>query len=260
MPWKRLIAIAVTLFCLLEACTTVNQDNRQFNFIGASRIKLIQLSDLHYDGDIDTLERIADIVNGIQPDIVVFTGDTINDYSRIDEFLAFIGEIASVKHIYAVFGNWDYKPGKDIQDYIDSLQGTGVHVLINQTDTIDIRDVKIRIYGLDDYLYGSPSYDGFVPLVDGINIVLGHCPILFDRLNDYLSDNDSEVLMLCGHTHGGQVTFLGIPLILPTGSGRYVSGTYKDGARTLYVSKGIGYSHIKIRLFASPSIEVLQLD
>jgi predicted MPP superfamily phosphohydrolase len=62
--------------------------------------------------------------------------------------------------------------------------------------------------------------------------------------------------MLSGHTHGGQVTFFGLPLILPEGSGRYCAGEYASGACELHVSRGIGNSTVDFRLFADPEIPV----
>ena len=56
--------------------------------------------------------------------------------------------------------------------------------------------------------------------------------------------------MLSGHTHGGQITFLGIVPFKPQGSGRYLKGWYKDSDPKMYISKGIGTSVLPIRLGA----------
>jgi predicted MPP superfamily phosphohydrolase len=66
--------------------------------------------------------------------------------------------------------------------------------------------------------------------------------------------------MLSGHTHGGQVAPFGRPLYRPRGSGRYVSGWYRDADRVpMYVSRGIGTSVVPIRLGAVPEIAVFDL-
>jgi predicted MPP superfamily phosphohydrolase len=64
--------------------------------------------------------------------------------------------------------------------------------------------------------------------------------------------------MLAGHTHGGQIAPLGVPLMRPRGSGRYVSGWYRDPAPPMYVSRGIGTSVIPARYRARPEVAVFE--
>jgi hypothetical protein len=61
-------------------------------------------------------------------------------------------------------------------------------------------------------------------------------------------------LLLAGHTHGGQVAPFGLALTLPSGSGRYVAGWYRDAGPPMYVSRGIGTSLIPVRLGATPEL------
>jgi hypothetical protein len=63
--------------------------------------------------------------------------------------------------------------------------------------------------------------------------------------------------VLSGHTHGGQITFFGLPLFKPEGSGKYNSGIYKNNKWIMNVNKGLGNSTINIRLFSSPTIDVI---
>lgn len=67
-------------------------------------------------------------------------------------------------------------------------------------------------------------------------------------------------LQLSGHTHGGQV---GIPIlrrpILPAFSQRYVSGLHRVGGMTLYVNRGLGFVHLRLRFLCRPEITVLTL-
>ena len=73
---------------------------------------------------------------------------------------------------------------------------------------------------------------------------------------------ESADLILCGHTHGGQVR---LPLIkpfhLPRHSGQFISGLYRVGQKRvpLYVSRGIGTSILPVRFFCPPEISLIRL-
>jgi predicted MPP superfamily phosphohydrolase len=67
------------------------------------------------------------------------------------------------------------------------------------------------------------------------------------------------VLILSGHTHGGQVCLGGWAPVLPRGSGRYVAGWYTDGAIPLYVSRGLGTTMLPIRFGAVPEIAYFEI-
>ena len=65
-------------------------------------------------------------------------------------------------------------------------------------------------------------------------------------------------MVLSGHTHGGQITFLGIAPFKPQGSGKYLKGWYKKSGPKMYISKGIGTSILPIRFGARA--EMVQID
>jgi predicted MPP superfamily phosphohydrolase len=65
--------------------------------------------------------------------------------------------------------------------------------------------------------------------------------------------------VFCGHNHGGQVTFFGLPLYLPKMHGPYLAGDYRVGAMRLFVSKGIGTSRYDFRIFARPDILIFEM-
>jgi predicted MPP superfamily phosphohydrolase len=66
--------------------------------------------------------------------------------------------------------------------------------------------------------------------------------------------------MLSGHTHGGQIAPFGLAPFRPRGSGRYVSGWYRDAVPALYVSRGIGTSVIDARYRAVPEVPVFDWE
>jgi hypothetical protein len=104
------------------------------------------------------------------------------------------------------------------------------------------------------------------------HLILAHCPAHRDvLLHDAawgskldltpptLAGNNGNVLMVSGHTHGGQVCLGGWAPVLPRGSGRYVAGWYTDGATPLYVSRGLGTTLLPIRFGSVPEIAYFEL-
>jgi len=66
-------------------------------------------------------------------------------------------------------------------------------------------------------------------------------------------------LVLSGHTHGGQITFLGIVPFKPQGSGKYLKGWYKEDKPKMYISKGIGTSILPIRFGARAEMVEMEI-
>ena len=68
-------------------------------------------------------------------------------------------------------------------------------------------------------------------------------------------------VVLAGHTHGGQIAPLGLAIVLPEGSGRYVHGQYQsaNSQHTLYVSRGLGNSGPPFRIGARPELALLEI-
>jgi hypothetical protein len=90
------------------------------------------------------------------------------------------------------------------------------------------------------------------------NVLLSHVPAFaHEQLDQRIG------LILCGHTHGGQVRLPVLPpLILPRFSGRFVAGLYRVGRydTPLYVNRGIGTSVLPARFFCRPEITVVTLE
>ena len=120
----------------------------------------------------------------------------------------------------------------------------------------------LRITGLDDLRSGRPDATAALAAAEPMpnHLVLAHCPAQRDQL--HLPPHHAADLVLSGHTHGGQVAPLGMPVVLPPGSGRYVAGWYGrqggDALPPLYVSRGVGTSLIPIRLGAVPEVAVFE--
>ena len=132
-----------------------------------------------------------------------------------------------------------------------ALLGTGWKVLQNRAVTLERGGARLRVVGLGDLWSGFFEPDE-VDVTDAI--VLEHNPDAVPRLL-----HRRPALILCGHTHGGQVAapFLGPP-ILPVRHREYAAGLYELGDTPLYVNRGVGWLY-RVRLFVRPEVTVLTL-
>lgn len=252
----RRISIYLLPLCFLLSCSFPLVKETNLFQEEANPIKLVQLSDIHFKSGQAIFTTMVQKVNTLNPDLIVFTGDMIENTATVDDFFNCIAGITVDCPKYAILGNWEYGAGVDTQTIRSRLQDYGIQLLVNESHSIEIRGRVLNVTGLDDFLGGHPDRSTCVFDEDGTNLVLAHCPIIFDSVRAVKTPG-THFIMLSGHTHGGQVTFFGLPLVLPAGSGEYVAGFYYKGTDILYVSKGIGNSTIDIRMGADPNIDVL---
>jgi predicted MPP superfamily phosphohydrolase len=212
-------------------------------------LTIAQVSDLHVGiftrGE--TLDRIVEASNQLEPDLVLLPGDLIN-YSLRDLPVG----LEVVKRLQSRFGVLMCEGNHDLfEDPAGFRQGAaaaGVRLLVNDSATIPIRGVPLQILGLrwgwgkSDARATSNRSDGAIAAsmkelmpqrkADAFPILLAHHPHAFDYAEDI-------PLVLSGHTHGGQLM-----LTPEIGFGpalfRYWSGLYQKSGRTLVVSNGVG--------------------
>ena len=226
-------------------------------------IKVVQFSDTHI-GDfftIEELQKVVDKINEQEADLVLFTGDLMDDASvypgSIEEIGTVLSNIQSKFGNYAVFGNRDYGGGAE-RFYEELMESAGFHVLLNNHETITVNGTTLSLFGADDALIGY--YDAKQTMQgieeENFNLLLVHEPDLVDDFIDYPVD-----LVVAGHSHGGQVyiPFVG-PLLTTTLAEKYVRGLYEiNEDLSLYVNTGIGNTRVPFRLFNVPQITVFYL-
>lgn len=229
--------------------------------------KIVHFSDLHY-GRIITeqeLKIISKEINLINPDIVVFTGDLIDDSIDIDNFndeklISFLSSIKAKYGKYAVRGNHDYVV------YADKIKNlfadSGFTYLENSYDILyNESNDKIFIGGLDTSFYDKDDLDKTLAYQNeniSYKIMLTHEPDISDEI---VSKDNTINLILAGHSHNGQVRlpFIGA-LVTPEKAKKYYDNYYKIQNTDLYVSSGIGVSKVDFRLFNRPSINFYRIN
>lgn len=219
-----------------------------------NRITLIQLSDIHLKELNSSLISIAEKVNSLQPDVILFTGDTITRKSRLpmlDELLALFDH-NTLKIL--IYGNKEHS-GKILYEEISTVLNihNGV-VLVNKNYVFTKGHRSINILGIDDFIGGSADFQKAVDNMENKQldtIVLNHCPEYSDTISELNTSEKVNIsCILSGHTHGGQITFFGKELFKPAGSGKYLKGWYTTNNIKMYISKGIGTTLLPVRFCA----------
>ncbi len=222
------------------------------------RVRLLQISDLHLSDFNNYFEKVARQVADVQPDLIVLTGDYLEEERNIRGVLSFLKELKAPHGIYAVQGNWEYWSRLEGENLRRHFAGVGVKLLINERADLEINGRALSIFGLD-YPSSTDHLHRLQKEVDPrrFNLLLSHVPAFaHELLNEHID------LILSGHTHGGQVRLPYLPpLYLPRYAGRFVSGFYQVSQHRipLYVSRGVGTSVLPVRFFCRPEIGLFEL-
>jgi predicted MPP superfamily phosphohydrolase len=216
-------------------------------------LRIVAISDVHapsYFRNNDYLGLI-NMINNQEPDIFLLGGDTI-DYGGEEKLVNVFSLIRAKIAKLAVLGNWEYIGSLNLRRLRKEYEKAGTQMLVNEKVSFE----GLGIAGLDDFLYGSPDYrllndESTKPL-----LIMSHCPETFDFMPLV---HKSPVMIISGHTHGGQIAPFGVVLHTPAGCGPYVKGWYYKRNYSMYVMRGIGTSGIPLRIGSPPEILVLDL-
>lgn len=216
-------------------------------------IKIIQLTDLHIDEIKYFHKSIAKRINKENPDLITITGDSVNYTSKFPALDAFLKLIDPHIKMVAIMGNREYSGKLKIDDLRQLYEKYNGRLLINENLVFSTKGRELNIMGIDDFIGGNSDFGLSANYVDKNldTVVLNHCPEYSDEISILNQNLSLKIkLVLSGHTHGGQVTFLGKAYFKPGGSGRFLKGWYDLNGLKMYVSKGIGTTIFPFRLGA----------
>lgn len=238
---------------------TIEDNNISNDFDG---IKIVHFSDIHYKKIItkDRIDKIINEINLINPDIVIFTGDLIDQDSEINEDdITYLKKVLSKINAkygkYSVIGNHDYSI--DIEILRSIYKESNFNLLENSYDIIYGKDNnKLYIGGISTGAFSDTVLNKMKYDEESYKIIILHEP---DYTDEIISLNPN--LILGGHSHNGQVN---IPYLkkyfVPTGSKKYYDEHYLVNNTNLYISSGIGVSRYNFRLFNHPSINFYRIN
>jgi predicted MPP superfamily phosphohydrolase len=229
--------------------------------------RIAHISDLHSSPVVleSYLRKCVRIINGLNVDFVVVTGDLVTGpkyYAR--GAAAALKELAPRVATLAVLGNHDYglfhptnSVTRGLADYIqEQLSWAGVFVLRNELKTFRIGTSTLQFVGLDDYwtqFNPQQAFEMFDPRQPAITLC--HNPDAAPALLKY-----GASWMLAGHTHG-KVTppYPILGRLMPMEQRHLVAGHYRLGTQQhLYINRGLGHSW-RVRASDRPEITLLTL-
>lgn len=234
--------------------------------------RLVQITDFHlgsFPPGNDFVQKVVDATNNEEPDMILFTGDLVNNQaSEVEPYLDTLGQLHASDGIYSIWGNHDYceygnnhsigalkRNRRMLYGYQESL---GWHQLMNEHHVVSHGMASIAVIGVENP--GQPPFTNRSNLkkaMKGLNpdmfkILLSHDPHHWRR--EVVGKKIQ--LTLAGHTHAGQ---LKIGKWTPARMAfKEWGGAYRVGEQMLYVSSGIGGS-FPFRLGAWPELTVITL-
>lgn len=247
-------------------------------------LRLVQLSDLHYDGVRLSEELLAQAIaasNQADPDLVLITGDLVTDNPKpIHQLVRRLKQLQSRSGIYVALGNHDNRRRSARKEIIQALENGGIEVLWNRIAYPFGAD--LALIGLADFWSSQFNPASIMTQVDEAipRLVLSHNPDTAAILRKWRID-----LQLSGHTHGGQIVLPGlgnasewydivhqnvpksvrrkIPFLKKNRKvvqhWEWAQGLHRVGSNMLYVNRGLG-TYFPGRFFCPPEVTVITLN
>lgn len=236
--------------------------------------RVVQFSDIHlgsFKGDVEFVQEIVERINGLNPDVILFTGDIVNTRSEeMDEFKDVLSRLQAKYGVYSVLGNHDYgdyvewpteeDKEKNLERVIGLQEQWGWKVMNDEHQYIYRDNDSIAIVGVGNW--GEPPFKryGNLPKAyagvhsETYSVLLSHNPI---HWREEVIPTTSIDLMLAGHTHAWQMRIGNVSpsvILYPEWA-----GLYRESNQYLYVNQGLGSVFFPMRIGAWPEITVIEL-
>jgi uncharacterized protein len=241
-------------------------------------LRILQISDWHigsFLGQEDKVKKSIDLINNQHADIVLFTGDFVNNVAEeLESFIPLISQIKAPLGCYSILGNHDYGEyvpwesdsahKKNMSKLFRLEKEAGFQLLRNESVVIEKGSDKIGIAGVENWgLPPFPQYgkiDVALKQIKGLpfKIMLSHDPSHWGA--EILGKTDID-LTISGHTHGMQfgINLPGIKWSPIKWKYPRWCGLYQQDEQYLYVNVGIGYIAFPGRVGFLPEITVFEL-
>ena len=234
---------------------------------GTPPTRLLHISDLHVERPGVREAQLLQLIECMQPDLILITGDYFNtsynrDRQTLEQVRALLGQLWVPYGVYATLGT----PVVDRREWAAPLfDGLPITLLRDAWQTVDLdKGRRLTLLGLD-CTHDLPADADHLARLNATapnnapQVLLYHSPELMPQAVGHGID-----LYLCGHTHGGQVRLPLIgPLLTSSQLGRrYVMGSYHEGRTHLYVSRGVGLEGLsapRVRFLAPPEITLVTI-
>jgi predicted MPP superfamily phosphohydrolase len=222
---------------------------------GNRSIRIVHFSDLHSEPRPRMEPKLVEAVAAAHPDVIVFTGDSLNSSSALRVFRDSISALTKIAPTYVVRGNWDTSDWSRL----DLFGNTGAKELNGDAVRIQVDGIPVWIAGVANGNFSrlATSFGRIPP--DEFSVFLYHSPDLMPEVAAKHID-----LYCAGHTHGGQVALplYGAMVTLSKYGKRYEAGLYHENDTWLYVNRGIGMDGgfaPRVRFWSRPELTVIDV-
>jgi uncharacterized protein len=240
-------------------------------------LKIIHISDIHAGSFSDqaAVQRGIDKILGVKPDLILFTGDLVNDRAtEVAEYRELFSQLKAPLGVYSTLGNHDYgdyvaweSPEAKLAN-LEALKAIhadmGWRLLMNEHVVLERDGEKLALIGIENWgakarftKYGEKAYEGAHDYP--FKILMSHDPSHWDA--EVRKEYPSVDLTLSGHTHGMQfgVEIPGLKWSPVQWVYKQWAGLYEHDQQKLYVNRGFGFIGYPGRVGILPEITVIEL-
>jgi len=215
-------------------------------------LRICQLSDFHLTGQIDRLwfEQVVEAANRFEPDLILITGDLIDEFECLDWIEPIFGRLSSKHGTFFVRGNHDLRIA-DQQMLLQRLQSAGLRWIGGQFVSQKINGIEIKLAGNElPWFAGAESLQPEPVDSPTFQILLTHTPDQIQWAKPFGFD-----LIFAGHNHGGQIALPVVgPIVAPSKFGvLYAAGTFEIDGAVMHVSRGLSGDEC-IRINCPPEV------
>ncbi len=212
---------------------------------------ILQLSDLHLDMRPDITEALIGRVRDLEYDLCVLTGDfrarTYGPFTATIEALTRLRAVLK-EPVYAILGNHDFV------EMVPPMEAMDIRLLLNESTYIERGGQRLYLAGIDDpHYYRVDNLEKAATEIpsEAAAVLLAHSPEIYRQAAHAGFD-----LMLCGHTHGGQVCLPGgwAPYYNAKAPRRVCRGAWQHHTMRGYTSNGCGSSVVDVRYNCPPEV------
>jgi uncharacterized protein len=246
---------------------------------GFNGLRIVQISDIHigsFNGFKHEMKEAIELINAQKPDIILFTGDLINNYvEELDGWIEILSSMKARIGKYSILGNHDYGlyyhwnlEEERIENFrkLKVIEAQlGFKLLCNESITLsDKNNDRIALIGVENC--GHPPFPCYADLKKAsaditdvpFKILMSHDPMHWD--DEVIGKTDID-LTLSGHTHGMQFGVHVGKFEWSPASLKYPrwGGLYREKSQFLYVNRGLGYIGYPGRVGMPPEITVIDL-
>lgn len=240
--------------------------------------RIVHISDLHTGSfhSKEPLQRAVKMINDLNPDLICFTGDLVNDqHSELLPFVKTLSQLKATHGVYSVLGNHDYgdyyrwpseeEKRNNLNKLITLQKEIGWKLLIDEHTYIERNGKKMAIAGVQNWSgrAGFQRYGQLEKAIEGLsgsffNLLLSHDP---SHWRNQVLKHEHINLTLSGHTHGMQfgIEVPGWKWSPAQYFYREWAGLYAEGKQRIYVNRGLGYIGYPGRVGILPEITLIEL-